>query len=130
MSSVSWIRIIFDILVLITLAILSQVIFKSVVTPFHRGFYCDDYSVNLPYNSSTVKNSVLTVISLVLPFVIVLGTEIVRFVVSKIKSERGTSRRDINYYLNLCCFGRRKIPEQIGNFYIIFGKILFFDVLF
>lgn len=129
MSTVSWIRIVFDITVLIVLTILSQVIFKSVITPFHRGFYCNDYSVNLPYNSSTVPNSVLAVLSLVVPFVVILGTEIARFIFTKVKSKNETTQKNINYYLNLFCFGKRKLPEQIGNFYVIFGESLFLNSL-
>lgn len=43
-----------------------------------RGFFCDDKSLMYPIRESTVSNTWLTVISLVLPLVIMIITEIMR----------------------------------------------------
>ncbi len=126
MTSISWIRTVIDIVVLVVLLILAQVVFK-VIPPHKTGFNCDDFSVNMPFNSSTVTNAILAVIALIVTLVFIVGTEITRLIVSKFVKKGKTTQKEINYYINLCCFGKRKLPETISNLYALIGKIFLFE---
>lgn len=46
-------------------------IFQLFVTPYKRGFYCDDESIRYPYRDSTVSRQMLIVVGLVIPVVLV-----------------------------------------------------------
>lgn len=120
MKHLSWFRIIFDVLTIVALFLFSQ-IFLALIEPFKAGFYCDDYSVNLPFKNSTVSNAVLSVISLVVPFVFIFGTELVRLIVIRVQRNLNTGRKKIKYNLNLCALGVRSVPEPIGNFCVNYG---------
>ena len=50
-------------------------LFKFVIPPFKRGFYCDDTTINKPYKDSTVPSSVLYSVGFVLTLIVVSSTE-------------------------------------------------------
>ncbi|XP_068675917.1 phospholipid phosphatase 1-like [Montipora foliosa] len=50
-------------------------IFKFVIPPFKRGFYCDDDTINKPYKESTVPSTVLYSVGFVLAFIVISSTE-------------------------------------------------------
>ena len=43
------------------------VVFFAGVTPFHRGFFCNDETIAHPYKDNTITTPVLIVVSLGLP---------------------------------------------------------------
>ncbi len=53
------------------LAGIPLLIFHEFVTPYKRGFYCNDDSIRYPYLDSTITRHVLIVIGLVVPSVMV-----------------------------------------------------------
>lgn len=54
---------------------LACLIFKLVVSPYRRGFYCDDDSINKPYKDSTVPSSVLYSVGFALAYLVIFVTE-------------------------------------------------------
>uniref|UniRef100_A0A1I7WJC4 Secreted protein n=1 Tax=Heterorhabditis bacteriophora TaxID=37862 RepID=A0A1I7WJC4_HETBA len=42
-------------------------IFHEFVTPYKRGFYCDDESIRYPFRNSTVSRQALIVVGLIIP---------------------------------------------------------------
>jgi phosphatidate phosphatase len=70
-------RIICDFVVLVAMAI-PLLIFHEFVTPYKRGFYCDDESIRYPYRKSTVSRQMLIVIGILIPTVLILLTEVFR----------------------------------------------------
>ncbi|KAL3995202.1 PAP2 family protein [Acanthocheilonema viteae] len=46
--------------------------------PYHRGFYCNDRTIQLPYKSSTISTSMLFVTVFLLPLIGIVITEICR----------------------------------------------------
>lgn len=111
-----------DIGVLLVLVLFSQVALKF-VEPHKAGFYCNDFSVNLPFRQSTVSNAVLAVISIVIPFVFMVGTELIRWIMIRVNRSKITGRKPIHYGVNACCWGQRNVPEIFGNFLANYGKI-------
>lgn len=51
-------------------------LFKLVAVPYHRGFYCDDDSINKPYKESTVPSSVLYSVGFALAYLVICVTEL------------------------------------------------------
>ncbi|CAH3195329.1 unnamed protein product [Porites evermanni] len=49
--------------------------FKLAATPYKRGFYCDDDSINKPYKESTVPSSVLYSVGFAVAYLVILVTE-------------------------------------------------------
>lgn len=49
--------------------------FKLAATPYKRGFYCDDDSINKPYKESTVPSSVLYFVGFAVAYLVILVTE-------------------------------------------------------
>ncbi|KAJ7352753.1 hypothetical protein OS493_034104 [Desmophyllum pertusum] len=54
---------------------LACLLFKLVAVPYHRGFYCDDESINKPYKDSTVSSSVLYSVGFALAYLVIAVTE-------------------------------------------------------
>ena len=54
---------------------LAILIFKLVVPPYRRGFYCDDDTINKPYKESTVPSTVLYSVGFSLAFLVIFVTE-------------------------------------------------------
>ncbi|KAK3102663.1 hypothetical protein FSP39_012983 [Pinctada imbricata] len=58
-------------------AALPLLLFKAVVTPFHRGFYCDDVTIQYPFKESTVSSAVLYGVGFSLNIVVILIVEFI-----------------------------------------------------
>ena len=115
-------RILYDIAILIFLFLL-LIYTKYFLKPFKSGFFCNDFSINLTYKSSTVTNTVLQIIAIVVPFVFICFTEIFRTVYMKLKhsSLRLRNKYTIFVYKNKSF----ELPEQIGNILINYIAYLF-----
>ena len=122
MDSIHCIRFAIDLFVLCLLG-LTYAILKYAITPFYSGFYCDDYSVNLPYKPSTVNNQHLAAMATILPFFLISFTEIARTIYMRLK---GTELSLHNRY-KIRKFSGRIIewPEQVGNIVVNYGTYLF-----
>lgn len=97
---------------------------KYGITPFYSGFYCDDYSVNMPYKPSTVNNKLLIVLSTCLPLVVIVGTEFARTAFMKHKHHTLTLHN--KYRVKYGRQGRFiEMPEQFGNVLFYYGIYLF-----
>uniref|UniRef100_A0A183BX18 AcidPPc domain-containing protein n=1 Tax=Globodera pallida TaxID=36090 RepID=A0A183BX18_GLOPA len=51
------------------------------MTPYKRGFYCDDESIRYPYMPSTVSRQMLIVIGIMIPTLLKMGAELLRLLV-------------------------------------------------
>ena len=54
---------------------LTCLLFRLVAVPYHRGFYCDDDSINKPYKESTVPSSVLYSVGFTLAYLVIFVAE-------------------------------------------------------
>ncbi|GBM62503.1 hypothetical protein AVEN_145987-2-1, partial [Araneus ventricosus] len=54
-------RIIIDVVLLIIVAIPIPLFYTGVFTPYQRGFFCDDETIQYPYRDSTVSDFALYV---------------------------------------------------------------------
>ncbi|KAL3084036.1 hypothetical protein niasHT_038222 [Heterodera trifolii] len=73
-------RICCDLIVILCLAV-PLLIFHEWVKPYKRGFYCDDESIRYPYRPSTVSRQMLIVIGIMVPTMLIMGTELLRSLV-------------------------------------------------
>uniref|UniRef100_A0A914I1P9 Phosphatidic acid phosphatase type 2/haloperoxidase domain-containing protein n=1 Tax=Globodera rostochiensis TaxID=31243 RepID=A0A914I1P9_GLORO len=73
-------RISCDFFVILCLAV-PLLIFHEWVTPYKRGFYCDDESIRYPYRPSTVSRQMLIVIGIMIPTLLIMGAELLRSLV-------------------------------------------------
>jgi phosphatidate phosphatase len=116
------IRIGVDVLLLL-LTVTAWVLVHYAIPQRKSGFYCNDYSIALPYKDSTVSNNALILICTVFPTLIVVVTELCRKYSSNPKAQ---SRKQFKYKIK---FLRRKnpleIPEIVGNIYITLGTHMF-----
>lgn len=69
----AWLIVDFTCLLVVGLVCL---LFKLVAVPYHRGFYCDDDSINKPYKESTVPSSVLYSVGFALAYLVICVTEL------------------------------------------------------
>lgn len=93
---------------------------KLVIKPTKFGFYCDDKSINMPFKSSTVSNTVLVLYALVMTGTVLVLTEVVR------NFYRKHVRQQQSKTYQLVMFGKRKeISEPIRNVYIYLGNFLY-----
>ena len=121
MEPVHWIKIALDAIATGFLLILFCLI-KIIGKPLKSGFYCNDYSINLPFKSSTVTNLGLIFISLISPLVILILTELVRAVYFRY-SKKCARRR---YIYKMRIFKMIiNLPEELGNAYINCGSFMF-----
>uniref|UniRef100_A0A914CBA1 Phosphatidic acid phosphatase type 2/haloperoxidase domain-containing protein n=1 Tax=Acrobeloides nanus TaxID=290746 RepID=A0A914CBA1_9BILA len=72
-------KIVCDFAVLVVCAI-PLLIFHEFVTPYKRGFYCDDESIRYPYRGSTVSRQMLIVVGILIPCALIIATEVFRAV--------------------------------------------------
>ena len=122
MYSVHYLKIFFDLLVLAILLAIFCVI-KYLGKPFKSSFYCNDFSINMPYKDSTVSNLHLVIISF-FPVLVILLTEIIKLVYARINLKSKSATTSV-YKLKL--FGRNvaSIPSYIGDLYNEIGTYLF-----
>lgn len=121
MEPVHWIKIALDAVALGVLIFLFALI-KLIGKPFKSGFYCNDYSVNLPFKPSTVTNLGLILISLISPFVILILTELVRAIYFRFS--KSCARRRYIYKIRILT-KTINLPEELGNVYINCGSFMF-----
>ncbi|KAI1705103.1 PAP2 superfamily domain-containing protein [Ditylenchus destructor] len=76
-AEISVSRILCDFTVLCITAI-PLLIFHEFVTPYKRGFYCDDESIRYPFRKSTVSRQMLIVVGILIPTLLILMTEVLR----------------------------------------------------
>ena len=69
--------------------------FKLAATPYKRGFYCDDDSINKPYKESTVPSAVLYSVGFAVAYLVILVTEC--FHQRQDKSSKKTRREKEHY---------------------------------
>jgi hypothetical protein len=116
-------KIIFD-FVSIGIVLAVYFIIKFIVKPFQlSGFYCNDYTITLPYRSSTINSKLLLVITLFFPFCLIVATELFCSISHSISKNKRTSQNRIKvsyarlnstYLVNFC--GRIvKVNEKIGK---------------
>jgi len=121
MNTVHWVKIVLNaLLTVILLTIL--VVLEKYVQPFQSGFYCNDFSINMKYKSSTVNNSLLVVVSLLGTGILIFMSEI--FNNSHIKLNRVFVYSPKNPSMfKIRLFNRQviEIREHIGNFYVNYG---------
>ncbi|GFT63861.1 putative phosphatidate phosphatase [Nephila pilipes] len=73
-------KIIFDLIILLIVAIPVPIFYVDILTPFKRGYFCDDETIKYPYKDSTVSDCALYVGGLSSGFIsIILCALIVRF---------------------------------------------------
>lgn len=116
-KAVKWIivRIVLDVLSLI-LVFLPFFILELGISPFQRGFFCDDNSIRYPYKDDTVSTLAITLSGLIVPIAIIIITEVVRFFYAK--------KVDVEpppYRMSSTC----SIPHYVICFYKIIGIFLF-----
>lgn len=112
MDQINVLKIIYDLIVLALLFVL-YLILKYVVEPFKSGFYCNDFSVNVKYYSSTISNTILLITAIPVPILLFTLTEVGRTIYMKIKSRS----LEMNNQYRIKVFGLKTfvLPEQIGN---------------
>ncbi|WKX95144.1 hypothetical protein Q1695_011977 [Nippostrongylus brasiliensis] len=102
-------RVICDFLVLACCAI-PLAIFHFWVTPYKRGFYCDDETIRYPYRDSTVSRQMLIVIGLLIPTFLICVTEVFRTMAWERKCESQFKTYHLKHYsvhrlvVRLYCF--------------------------
>ncbi|CAI4221407.1 unnamed protein product [Auanema sp. JU1783] len=108
-STIRLSRVICDFIVLVVCAI-PLLIFHEFVTPYKRGFYCDDESIRYPYRDSTVSRQLLVVVGLLIPTFLIIGTELFRMFVWEKKCESQFKTYQLRHYsinrliVRLYCF--------------------------
>lgn len=121
-EAVHWLKLVFDIGSVLMLFFSFQVI-KSFLKPFKSSFYCNDYTVNMPFKPSTVTNFHLILLSLVLPLMIIIATEIFKTIF--VPNSRHKKKSIIIYKVKFLKQKILQFPEQIGNLYISCGSFFF-----
>ena len=119
---VHWLKILFDCCSVVILFSTFQFI-KVFIKPFKSSFYCNDYSINMPFKSSTVTNFQLILLSLVLPFVVIISTEILRTICANKSMKK--KQAIVIYKVKFIRQRILQFPEQIGNIYINCGSFFF-----
>jgi phosphatidate phosphatase len=116
---VHWLKISFDFFTILLLFSVFQLL-KIFATPYKSGFYCNDYSVNLPFKSSTVTNLTLILTCVIMPFVFLFLTELTRSLYSR-------KRVVVKYIYKIRLFKNQilNVSEHLGNLYINCGSLFF-----
>jgi phosphatidate phosphatase len=123
LQPVHWLKIGFDLTSCFLLFIFFQSL-KIFATPFKSSFYCNDYSINMPFKRSTVTNGNLILIGVVFPFVLLAATELVRSLYVRRFPSPATATR---FVYKIRCLDRRvlDVTEQFGNLYVNCGAFFF-----
>ena len=124
MTTISWFKLGFDLLSM-GLLFTSMLLLIYVGKPVQSGFFCNDFSVNQKFKENTVSSLHLVLISSVTPVVLLLLTELVRFVLIKLNDKSSTEYKRIDYRLNFCCLKVKNVIEPVGNLYTNLGEKLF-----
>lgn len=121
MDTVHWLKI--GINAIITIFLLVVMFFLQFsIKPFQSGFYCNDFSINMKYSSSTVNNGTLVLGSLVVTFLCILFSEVINKTHVKLNrvfvfNTRNTASYKIKTFNNKVI----EVKEYIANIYISYG---------
>lgn len=122
---VHWIKFGLDFTSCLVLFLIFQAL-KIFAKPFKSSFYCNDYSIAMPFKHSTVTNGNLILIAGVFPFILIGGTELVRSYYAK-KFPSPTGRSSTRFVYKIRCLDRQimDVSERFGNLYINCGAFFF-----
>jgi phosphatidate phosphatase len=128
MDPIRWHRFLLDLGILVVM-FAAYLILNNLVDPIKSGFYCNDLSVNLPFNESTVKTIWLYVISLVGSLVFVLMSEIIRALFKLKRPPNQQGQEKATYTLSLMENKKLNAHELAGNVivngvYFLFGLLV------
>lgn len=123
---VHWLKIGLDLTSCLVLFLFFQSL-KIFAKPFKSYFYCNDYSVAMPFKNSTVTNGNLTLIAFLFPMLFIIGTELMRSFYMRPKKSMSSSLPSTRYVYKIRCLDRRllDVSEQLGNLYINCGAFFF-----
>jgi phosphatidate phosphatase len=141
LQPVHWLKVGFDIASCLVLFLFFQTL-KIFAKPFKSSFYCNDYSVNMPFKPSTVTNGALILIVFCFPFLVLISTEFVRTLyirrttnattttTTTNTNNQSSSSNDVNrtrFVYKVKCFDNKilDVSEHIGNLYINCGAFFF-----
>lgn len=71
---------------------------ENFARPYHRGFFCNDNSIALPYHNDSVPSYVLLTVVFVVPFILIVTVEALHYIAGKLldrSSDQWTAR---NYF--------------------------------
>ncbi|CAL1296164.1 unnamed protein product [Larinioides sclopetarius] len=106
-------RIIIDVVLLIIAAIPIPLFYTGVFTPYRRGFFCDDETIQYPYRDSTVTDFALYVGGLTIGILAIFICEFVRKLFVKKEDE------------NVFYFFDREMPPSVVYLYSSISLFLF-----
>ena len=121
-EAVHWLKLVLDTSSVLMLILFFRLI-KLFLKPFKSSFNCNDYTVNMPFKPSTVSNHLLIMISLILPLMTIIATEIFKTIYSS--KSKHKKKSIIIYKVKFLNQKILQFPEQIGNLYISCGSFLF-----
>lgn len=125
LQPVHWLKVGFDLGTIVVLFSFFQSL-KIFAKPFKSSFYCNDYSIDMPFKSSTVTNLMLIMLCVLMPFVFLIGTEIVRTVyLRKQYYTHAVNRTRFIYKIKVFNNQIINVSEQLGNLYINCGSYFF-----
>lgn len=81
-----------DFITISTLAVIALIIKYGGIEPYQRGFYCYDTSIRHPYKSSTIESEIALSISIIVPVIYIIITEVIIYI-SENKSLRNLGSR-------------------------------------
>lgn len=124
MNRIPWHKLLIDLVVILAVGVLFLVL-KFVIHPSKTGFYCNDYSVNMPFKNSTVSSFLLFIISFLVPCLFIIANEVGRGLYAVVKKGVSSAGSTINKY-RIVLPNRREIQisESVGN---IFVNLLYFS---
>lgn len=120
MIKLYWYRELINLGLLIAMLIFYLCLKYAIVPSLRAGFFCDDFSITLPFkNSETVNDLWLHLILIALPVIVIVGTEIAQIVFARIK--KSPLRK--NYLIVLPFNKQFKVWQNIGNCFKVFNLI-------
>lgn len=121
MRTVHPLRILLDICIVFLVG-LPVIIFALAVTPYQRGFYCDDDTIRYPYKDSTVENIVLYIFGIGIPIITILIVEAYRTYVFEPRQLNCKAEPSVCVRGKPCSIYPTRLYYYIG--YFLFGAAL------
>nr|XP_022319115.1 phospholipid phosphatase 3-like [Crassostrea virginica]XP_022319116.1 phospholipid phosphatase 3-like [Crassostrea virginica] len=94
------IQILVDLILLLAVGVPVIVSYNGGISPFQRGFFCDDNSIKYPYVDDTISDAVLMGVGFTLAFVMVIIVEVPRYMSSKLPMAKS---RELVICVKSCC---------------------------
>lgn len=117
---------------IVGLAALPLLIFKVSVTPYMRGFYCDDDSIRYPFKNSTVTSTALYTIGFVVNLILICLFEFIHYLYGSSfgsnnanPSSESTTSYTESSQVSYPDSTRRKIYQYFYNVYRVFLPFVF-----